>query len=51
MRPDADGRVSEIGARTRTIPPALRRALHHRDRACRFPGFGLPVGQGTHLRH
>ena len=36
MRHDDDGRVVEIGARTRTIPPALRRALHHRDRGCRF---------------
>ena len=26
------------GDPTRTIPPALRRALHHRDRRCRFPG-------------
>jgi hypothetical protein len=33
------------------IPPALRRALHHRDRTCRFPGCGLPFGQGHHLRH
>src|SRR5881397_4266720 len=33
MRHDEDGRVVEVGARTRTIPPALRRALHHRDRA------------------
>ncbi len=51
MRHDQDGRLLEIGARTRTIPPALRRALHHRDRACRFPGCGLPFGQGHHLRH
>jgi len=28
MRHDEDGRVVEIGARTRTIPPAIRRALH-----------------------
>ncbi|HUF70288.1 MAG TPA: DUF222 domain-containing protein, partial [Longimicrobiales bacterium] len=48
---DDDGRPVEIGARTRTIPPALRRALHHRDRGCRFPGCGLPIGQGHHLRH
>jgi HNH endonuclease len=41
----------EIGARTRTIPPALRRALQHRDRGCRFPGCGVPFGQGHHLRH
>jgi HNH endonuclease len=51
MRHDADGRVVEIGARTRTIPPALRHALHHRDRGCRFPGCGLPLGEGHHIRH
>jgi hypothetical protein len=51
MRHDADGRLVEIGARTRTIPPALRRALHHRDRGCRFPGCGVRFGQGHHLRH
>ena len=51
MRHDRDGHVVEVGARTRTIPPALRRALHRRDRSCRFPGCGLPFGQGHHLRH
>jgi 5-methylcytosine-specific restriction endonuclease McrA len=51
MRHDEEGRVVEIGARTRTIPPALRRALHHRDRGCRFPGCGVRFGQGHHLRH
>jgi 5-methylcytosine-specific restriction endonuclease McrA len=51
MRQDADGRIVEVGARTRTIPPAIRRALHHRDRGCRFPGCGLPFGQGHHIRH
>ena len=51
MRHDEDGRTVEVGARTRTIPPALRRALHHRDRGCRFPGCGLPFGQGHHVRH
>ena len=51
MRHDEDGRTVEIGARTRTIPPALRRALHARDRGCRFPGCGLPFGQGHHVRH
>ncbi|MGH7421817.1 MAG: DUF222 domain-containing protein, partial [Candidatus Rokuibacteriota bacterium] len=30
MRHDPEGRLVEIGARTRTIPSALRRALHHR---------------------
>ena len=51
MRHDSDGRVVEIGARTRTIPPALRRALQHRDQGCRFPGCGLPFGQGHHVKH
>ncbi|PYQ00196.1 MAG: hypothetical protein DMF83_28770, partial [Acidobacteria bacterium] len=37
--------------RTRTIPSTLRRALQHRDRGCRFPGCGLPFGQGHHIRH
>jgi 5-methylcytosine-specific restriction endonuclease McrA len=51
MRHDENGHVVEIGARTWTIPPALRRALHHRDRGCRFPGCGLPLGEGHHIRH
>jgi hypothetical protein len=51
MRHDEDGRLLEVGARTRTIPPALRRALHHRDQGCRFPGCGLPLGVGHHVRH
>jgi hypothetical protein len=51
MRHDAAWNVVEIGARTRTIPPALRRALQHRDRGCRFPGCGVRIGQGHHIRH
>ena len=51
MRHDADGRITEVGARTRTIPPALRRALQHRDKGCRFPGCGLSFGQGHHIKH
>jgi hypothetical protein len=51
MRHDPHGRIVEVGARTRTIPPALRRALHHRDRGCRFPGCGLRFSQGHHIRH
>jgi uncharacterized protein DUF222/HNH endonuclease len=51
MRHDEDGRILEVGARTRTIPPALRRALQHRDQGCRFPGCGLPLGEGHHVRH
>ena len=35
-----DGSILDVGRRTRTIPPALRRALEARDRGCRFPGCG-----------
>ena len=51
MRHDEVGQLLEVGARTRTIPPALRRALQHRDQGCRFPGCGVRNGQGHHLRH
>ncbi len=51
MRHGRDGHVVEVATRTRTIPLALWRALHHRDRGCRFPGCGLPLGQGHHIRH
>jgi hypothetical protein len=51
MAHDADGRIVEIGARNRTIPPALRRALQHRDRGCRFPGCGVRIGEGHHIHH
>jgi 5-methylcytosine-specific restriction endonuclease McrA len=51
MQHGDDGRVVEVGARTRTVPPALRRALHHRDRNCRFPGCQVRFGQGHHIHH
>ena len=38
MRHDRDGRITEIGARTRTIPPALRRASASRSRLS-LPGM------------
>jgi len=51
MQHDPDGRIVEIGARARTIPPALRRALLHRDRGCRFPGCHGRFCQGHHIQH
>jgi hypothetical protein len=51
MRHNEDGRAVEVGARTRTIPPALRRAMRHRDRWCRFPGCSVRFGQGHHIKH
>jgi hypothetical protein len=46
MQHDAAGHVLDVGRRTRTISPALRRALLHRDRGCRFPGCGRRVVEG-----
>ncbi len=51
MRHDPEGRIVQVGARTRTVPPTLRRALHHRDRGCRFPGCGMRFTQAHHIRH
>jgi hypothetical protein len=37
---ERDGQPLRLGRKTRTIPPALRRALNARDHGCRFPGCG-----------
>ena len=39
MRHDPDGQVTEVGARTRTIPPALRRPLRCRTSHCCVAGI------------
>jgi hypothetical protein len=51
VRKDREGRVLDVGRRTRTIPPALRRALEIRDRGCRFPGCGCRFTDGHHIEH
>ena len=35
---ERDGKTLSVGRKTRSIPPAIRRALQHRDRGCQFPG-------------
>jgi hypothetical protein len=35
---DKQGEPLNIGRKTRSIPPAIRRALKRRDHGCRFPG-------------
>jgi Domain of unknown function (DUF222)/HNH endonuclease len=35
---ERDGQPLSVGRKTRSLPPALRRALENRDRGCRFPG-------------
>ncbi|MCH7533728.1 MAG: HNH endonuclease, partial [Gemmatimonadetes bacterium] len=46
-----DGSVLDVGRKTRTVPPALRRALDARDRGCRFPGCGLRFTDAHHIVH
>ncbi len=35
--------VLDVGRRTRTIPPGLRKAIDARDRHCQFPGCDIPA--------
>ncbi len=51
MQHAADGSVLDVGRKTRTIPPALRRALQARDRQCRFPGCNARRCDAHHVRH
>ena len=51
MRHGPDGQVLDVGRRTRTISPALRRALAVRDRHCRFPGCHARHCDAHHVRH
>jgi hypothetical protein len=46
-----NGRVLDVGRKRRTVPPAIRRALDHRDRGCRFPGCGLRYTDAHHITH
>ena len=51
MRHGPDGDVLDVGRRTRTISPALRRALAARDGQCRFPGCAARRCDAHHVRH
>ena len=51
MRHGPGGEVLDVGRRTRTISPALRRALAARDRQCRFPGCQNRCCDAHHVRH
>jgi hypothetical protein len=47
-----DGEKLNIGHRSRSIPPAIRRALQLRDRGCAFPGCTHDrFLHGHHIRH
>ena len=46
------GRPLGVGRKTRSIPPALQRALASRDRGCRFPGCtNQRTVDAHHIRH
>jgi hypothetical protein len=47
-----DGAPLNVGRKTRSIPPALQRALKARDGGCRFPGCGRSrYTEGHHVKH
>lgn len=49
---DAHSTPLDVGRKTRSIPPAIRRALQARDRGCRFPGCTHQrYVDGHHIRH
>ena len=49
---DENGEPLSVGRKTRSIPPALRRALQLRDRHCRFPGCtSRHFLDAHHLKH
>ena len=51
MTHGGDGSVLDVGRQTRTIPPAIRRALAARDRTCRFPGCTSRRCDAHHIEH
>ena len=51
MRHGPGGEILDVGRRTRTISPALRRALAARDGQCRFPGCQNRRTDAHHVRH
>lgn len=50
---DASGEPIGVGRTSRTVPPAMRRALVVRDKGCRFPGCDRPPEwtDAHHRRH
>ena len=51
MRHAPGGTVLDVGRKTRTIPPAIRRALTARDRRCCFPGCESRHCDAHHVHH
>ncbi len=52
LHEDEDSEPLSIGRKSRTIPPAIRRALRARDDGCRFPGCThRSFLDGHHIEH
>ena len=51
IRRDTKGDVLDVGRKTRTIPPSIRRALAARDTGCRFPGCTSHRCDAHHVQH
>lgn len=51
MDHDAGGATLDVGRKTRTIPPSIRRALAARDTGCRFPGCTSRRCDAHHIEH
>jgi hypothetical protein len=52
MLEDKKGEPLDVGRKTRTIPPGIRRALNARDKGCRFPGCHFKrYVDGHHVKH
>lgn len=49
---NGQGEPLNVGRKTRTIPPAIKRALNSRDKGCRFPGCTFTrYVDGHHVHH
>ena len=49
---DAEGQPLDVGRKTRSVPPALHRALNARDKGCCFPGCAATRGvERHHITH
>ncbi len=48
---DSEGNVLNVGRKTRTVPPSIRRALNLRDHCCRFPGCTSRYVDAHHIQH
>ncbi|MGQ0429137.1 MAG: DUF222 domain-containing protein [Gammaproteobacteria bacterium] len=52
MIENEEGEPLNVGRKTRTIPPGIRRALNSRDKDCRFPGCTFQrYVDGHHIKH